>query len=144
MYTVYLSCTNQIRENWLIECICFQQSSNITSLVPGHLWRGEETAEKNAWFQLFAHAQNFPRNLGNRVILVFFRVIATYSDEFSSALVLRKIYTDEGYSDSKPGRNDHVVIVFTFYSAMLHNDVLIKNNKYGWVIMQNNGAMKIP
>ena len=69
--------------------------------------------------------------------------MATYSDEFSSALVLRKIYTDEGYSDWKPGRNDHVVIVFTFYSAMLHDDVLIKNNKYGWVIMQNNGAMKI-
>ena len=69
--------------------------------------------------------------------------MATYSDEPSSALVLRKIYTDEGYSDWKPGRNDHVVIVFTFYSAMLHNDVLIKNKKYGWVIMQNDGAMKI-
>ena len=90
-------------------------------------------SRKNAWFQLFAHAQNFPINLGNRVILVFFRVMATYSDsdEFSSALVLHKIYTDEGYSDLKPGRNDYVVIVFTFYSAMLHNDVLIKNNKYG-------------
>ena len=26
---------------------------------------------------------------------------------------------------------------------MLHDDVLIQNNKYGYVIMQNNGAMKI-
>ena len=63
-------------------------------------------------------------------------------DEFSSALVLRIIYTDEGYSDWKPGRNDRVVIVF-FYSVMLRDDVLIENNKYGCVIMQNNGAMKI-
>ena len=35
-------------------------------------------------------------------------------DEFSSAMVLRKIYTDEGYSDWKPGRNDLVVIVLLF------------------------------
>ena len=42
-------------------------------------------------------------------------------DELSSALVLRIIYTDEGYSDSK-----------------LCDDVLIENNKYGCVIMQNN------
>ena len=64
----------------------------------------------------FAHAQNFPRNMENRVtlvffcirimynrvFLVFFRVMATCSDsdnEFSSALVLRIIYTSEGYSD---------------------------------------------
>ena len=69
-----------------------------------------------------------PRNLGNhvillffyvwithnRVILVFLRVMATCSDsdnEFSSALVLRIIYTSEGYSDWKPWRNDCVVIV---------------------------------
>ena len=32
-------------------------------------------------------------------------------DEFSSALVLRIIYTDEGYSDWKLGRYDHVMIV---------------------------------
>ena len=32
-------------------------------------------------------------------------------DEFLSALVLRIIYTDEGYSDWKPGRNNRVVIV---------------------------------
>ena len=31
---------------------------------------------------------------------------------------------------------------FTFYSAMLPNDVLIENNKYGYVTMQNNRAMK--
>ena len=50
----------------------------------------------------------------NRVILVFFCVMAICSDsddEFSSALVLCIIYTDEGYSDWKPGRNDRVVIV---------------------------------
>ena len=38
----------------------------------------------------------------NTVILVFFRIMATCSDsddEFSSAMVLRKIYTDKGYSD---------------------------------------------
>ena len=29
---------------------------------------------KNAWFQPFAHALNLPRNLGNRVILVFFHI----------------------------------------------------------------------
>ena len=83
---------------------------------------------KNAWFQSFMHARNFPRNLGNRIILVFFRVWITHNrvilvffhvmatcsdsdDEFSSALVLHIIYTDEGYSDWKPGRNDRVVIV---------------------------------
>ena len=71
---------------------------------------------KNAWFQPFAHARNFPRNLGNRVILVFFRVWNTHNrvilvffrvmatcsdsdDEFPSALILRIIYTSEGYSD---------------------------------------------
>ena len=32
---------------------------------------------------------------------------------------------------------------FTFYSMVLHDDVLIESNKYGCVIMQNNGAMKI-
>ena len=32
---------------------------------------------------------------------------------------------------------------FTFYSAVVHNDVLIENNKYGYITMQNNGAMKI-
>ena len=49
-------------------------------------------------------------------------------DEFSSALVLRTIYTDEGYSDWKPWRNDRVVIVLLL---MLRDDVLIENNKYG-------------
>ena len=29
-------------------------------------------------FSRFAHARNFPRNLGNSVILVFFRVTITY------------------------------------------------------------------
>ena len=79
------------------------------------------------------------------VILVFFRVMATCSDsdhEFSSALVFRIIYTSEGYSDWKPWRNDHVVIILLFSSVMLRN-VLIENNKFGCVIMQNNGAMKI-
>ena len=33
-------------------------------------------------------------------------------DEFSSALVLHIIYTDEGYSGWKPWINDHVVIVY--------------------------------
>ena len=26
---------------------------------------------------------------------------------------------------------------------MLHDDVLIRNNKYGYITMQTNGAMKI-
>ena len=86
---------------------------------------------KNAWFQLYAHARNFPRNLGNRAILVFFRVWITHNldilvffrvmatcsdsdDEFSSALILRIIYTDEVYSDWKPWRNDRIVIVQLF------------------------------
>ena len=121
---------------------------------------------KNAWFQPFAHARNFPINLRNLVILVFFRVwimhnhiilvfflvMATCSysdDEFSSALVLRIIYTSEGYSDGKPWRNDHVVIVLLFvyhfylYHVVLCDDVLIENNNSGCVIMQNNEAMKI-
>ena len=75
------------------------------------------------WREIFPE-----KNLGNRVILVFFRVWITHNrvisvffrvmaicsdsdDEFLSALVLRIIYTDEGYSDWKPGRNDRVVIV---------------------------------
>ena len=65
-------------------------------------------------------------------------------DEFSSALVLRIIYTDEGYSVWKPWINDHNYgDCFTFYSAVVHNDVLIENNKYGYITIQNNGAMKI-
>ena len=32
---------------------------------------------------------------------------------------------------------------FNFYSVMLRDDVLIENNKYGYVTMQNNGAMKL-
>ena len=55
-------------------------------------------------------------------------------DEFSSALVLRIIYTSEEYSDWKPWRNDRVVIVL-FYSMVLRDDVLIENNNYGCVIM---------
>ena len=66
---------------------------------------------KNAWFKPFAHVGNFPRNLGNCVILVFSRIWITHNcvilvffhviDEFSSALVLHThvIYTDEEYSD---------------------------------------------
>ena len=38
-------------------------------------------------------------------------------DEFSSALVLRIIYTDEGYSVWKPWINDHVVIVLLLLSG---------------------------
>ena len=55
-------------------------------------------------------------------------------DEFSSALVLCIVYTSKEYSDWKPRRNDCVVIIL----LLLHND-----NKYGCVIVQNNGAMKI-
>ena len=32
---------------------------------------------------------------------------------------------------------------FTFYSAMVRDDVLFENNKYGYVTMQNNGTMEI-
>ena len=45
------------------------------------------------------------------------RIMATCSDsddESSSALILCIIYTDEGYSDWKPWRNDHEVIVLLF------------------------------
>ena len=86
---------------------------------------------KNTWFQPFAHARNFPRNLGNHVILVFFRVrimhncvilvffcvMATCSDsddKFSSALILRIIYTSEEYSNWKPWRNGRVANVLLF------------------------------
>ena len=31
----------------------------------------------------------------------------------------------------------------TFYSAMVRDDILIENNKYGYVTMQNSGPMKI-
>ena len=52
--------------------------------------------------------------------------MATCSDrdnEFLSALVLRIIYTDEGYSVWKPWINDHVVIVLLFtprFCAMMY------------------------
>ena len=109
----------------------------------------------------FAHAWNFPRNLGNcgilvfsriwithnRVILVFFRLMATHSDsdgEFLSALIglmhnphKERIQWPEAMEKWPCGD------CFTFYSVVLHDDVLIENNKYGCVIMQNNGAMKI-
>ena len=34
---------------------------------------------KNTWFQPFAHVRNFPRNQGNRVILVFSCVWNTHN-----------------------------------------------------------------
>ena len=113
----------------ILVCLCVQVSYLLAS-SPGSLAhsRGGGVRRERAWFQPFAHARNFPRNLGNRVILVFFRVwimhnrvisvffrvmaICSDSDnKFLSALVLRMIYTDEGYSDWKPGRNNRVVIV---------------------------------
>ena len=54
-----------------------------------------------------------------------------------TALILCIIYADEGYSDWKPWINDHVVIVLLL-SVVLRDDVLIENNNYGCVIMQNN------
>ena len=80
------------------------------SMARGSLVPSVHGGGKNAWFQPFAHAPNFPRNQGNRVILVFFRVWITHNhvisvffrvmaicsdsdDEFSLALVLRIIYT---------------------------------------------------
>ena len=86
-------------------------------------------------------------NTHNRVILVFFRVMAICSDrdyEFSSAL--------QGLTHNPHRRRIQCVesmgkwpcdVCFTFYSLMMRDDVLIKNNKYGYVTMQNNGAMKI-
>ena len=134
-----------------------KNNTRTSSLHHTHLPR-TRTGGKNAWFQPFVHAQNFPRNLvnrviliffcqynmHNRVILVFFRVVATCSDrdgEFSSALALRISYTDKGYSMWKPWIYDHVVIVLLFtprWCAM----TLIANNKYGYITMQNNEAMK--
>ena len=65
-------------------------------------------------------------------------------NEFSSALVLCIIYTDEGYSVWKPWINDRVHgNHFTFYPVMLYDDVLIENNRYGYITIQKNGAMKI-
>ena len=71
----------------------------------------------------------------------------SYSDdEFSSALVWHIIYTDEGYVQWMFGGTREkwpYGDCFTFSSMVLRDDVLIENNKYGYVIMQNNGAMKI-
>ena len=79
---------------------------------------------KKAWFQPFAHAQNFPKILGNWiisvffhvgimhncVILVFFRVMGTCSesdDDFASALVLRIIYST---NDTVTGRHGEMTV----------------------------------
>ena len=67
---------------------------------------------KNAWFSHLRMCEIFTEIWGT---VLFFRVMAICSDcdnEFSSALVLHIIYTDEGYSDWKPGRNDHVKIFY--------------------------------
>ena len=94
-------------------------------------------------------------NTHNCVILVFSCIMATCSDrddEFSSALVLCIIYTDRGYMQCLEAMNKWSCgDCYAFYSVMLHDDVLIENNKYGWVIichygyinMQNNGALKM-
>ena len=104
-----------------------------------HSRQGEEQWQKNTWFQLFAHAQNFPKNLRNHVYLAFTithnRVILVFLRWFFGTLLLvffrygcfqwqwlhvlislalHIIYTTEGYSDWKPWRNDHVVIVYLF------------------------------
>ena len=112
---------------------------------------------KSVWFQPFAHVWNFPRNLGNRVILVFFRVwnthncviliffhvMATCSDRVLISLGLMhnlhrwRIQCLEAMDKWPCGD------CFTFYSMMLRDDILIENNKYGYVTMQNNGTMKI-
>ena len=102
-------------------------------------------SQKSGKTMLFWYSSVYGLHTNNRVILVFFHIMATCSDnddEFSSALVLRIIYTSEGYTDWKPWRDDCVVIVllFTPWPVVLRDAVLhvIENNKYGCVIMQNN------
>ena len=67
--------------------------------------------ERTPGFSCLHMRENFPEIWET---VLFFCVLATCSDsvnDFSSALVLRVIYTGEEYSDWKPERNDHVVIV---------------------------------
>ena len=69
-----------------------------SSLVPAVHSEGRSDGEKNAWFQLFAHAQNFQRNVFYCGVLPHNGHCSDTDDKFSSALVLCIIYPDEGYS----------------------------------------------
>ena len=114
---------------------------------------------KNAWFQPFAHARNFPRNLGNRVTLVFFRARIRHNCYFGILphnghlqWQWRRVLISLGLVHNLHKRRIQWLEAmdkwpcgdcFTFSSVMLRDDILIENNKYCCVIMQNNGAMKI-
>ena len=74
-------------------------------------------AERTPGFSHLQMHKIFPTNLGNCIIWVFFHIMAAVSDsddEFSSSVGIHIIYTAEGYTDWKPWRNDHVVIVLFF------------------------------
>ena len=105
--------------------------------------------------------ENFPRNLGNRAILVFFREWIMHNRVILVAILhhnghlqqqWRWILISLGLMHNLHKRRIQWLEAmekwpcgdsFTFYSVVLRDDVLIENNNYGCVIMQNNGAMKI-
>ena len=95
------------------------------------------------WLLLYTCAYNV---LG-LCISVLFWYSYVCDNKFSSALVLRiynlhkRIYLYMQWLEAmEKWPCGHC---FTCYSMILHDDVLIENNKYGCIIMQNNGAMKI-
>ena len=161
---VCISCTGYPTPQWGVEA---------TGEIKGHRLSGKWTIEwrehsvelasypafmgggKNAWFQPFAHALNLPRNLGNRVILVFFHIMDyAYVLFWYSSNVLWPLEWQWRWVLIGLGlmHNLHKLRIqwleamekwpcgdcFTFYSVVLRNDVLIENNNYGCVIMQNN------
>ena len=114
------TCTNRWNNEHVCVCVCTCTFSVCLFSLVQPPYRRSWMAKKSLVSAICACVK-FSRNLGNRVILVFFCVWITHNrvilvffhviDEFSLALVLHIIYTDEVYSDWKPWRNDRVVIV---------------------------------
>ena len=97
--------------------------------------KGRSSSRNNAWFQLFAHAWHFSRNLGNCYFGILphkWLLLVTVMMRSHHPWLTHNLATQPRDSDWKPWRNDHVVIVFLF---TLQWCILI--NKYnGCVIMQ--------
>ena len=79
--------------------------------------KGRSSSRNNAWFQLFAHAWHFSRNLGNCYFGILphkWLLLVTVMMRSHHPWLMHNLATQPRDSDWKPWRNDHVVIVFLF------------------------------
>ena len=137
--------------NWLSMLGCYWVLMLI-SLVPSvHGWTGRMLVSA------ICACTKFPRNLGNHVILVFFRIWNTHNHVYFSILLWNghlqwqrwRVLISLGLTHNLHRQRIQWLEAmdkwpcgdcFTFYSMVLRDDVLIENNKYGYI---TNRAMTI-